>query len=126
MGLREQILEAKDVVVQAVDLSGIPGWPAAVHIRSWSGAEREQFEGWRMGRDKSTDIRARVAVLSCCDPEGAAIFKESDVSALAKKNWRGLDRIFDAARDLNIASGDAIEEAEKNSESSQSADSGSD
>lgn len=127
MGLRESILEADDLPRE--DLP-IPEWGVTVWVRTLSGTERDAFEDSNRkvtGSGKGVQItaqmgnfRARLAVLVCCDEDGTRLFSDEDAPALGRKSTAALDRIADVAIRLNRLGPDALEDAEKNSESAPS------
>src|SRR5688572_16771684 len=97
----------------------IPEWGnKSVFIRTLSAGERDQFEASLT--DRTTNIRARLAVMCLCDEDGSPLFTQDKVEALAKKSGKALDRVFDAAIHLNKISKEDVEELEKNSPAGQS------
>ena len=123
----QEILGADDI--EDVELE-IPEWGGSVFVRTMTGAERDAFESSMVGAggvaDRLVNLRARFAVLVCCDADGKRIFGQDEASVpLGKKSASALDRIWEAGQSLNRMSDDSIEEAEKNSGSGQSDDSGS-
>ncbi|MDR1383324.1 MAG: hypothetical protein LBJ67_05705 [Planctomycetaceae bacterium] len=91
-----------------------------VYVRELSGREKDAFESGLVsikGRKQKLnleDMRARMAVLVCCDAEGNAIFRPEDVEWLTKKSCRPLTRIYNAAKELNDLSNEDEEELLKN------------
>jgi len=130
MGLtRDQILSASDIQTEEVS---VPEWSGTVLVRGLTGAERDAFEagmvephGKKM-RYHLQDIRARLCVLSIVDEKGKRMFTLADVEALSAKSAAALDRVFTVAQELSGLSNEDVEELAKNSESGQSAASGSD
>jgi hypothetical protein len=122
-----QIFEADDI--QRIEVE-IPEWGGSVYVRTLTGAERDKFEASMLdaeGRaERVANLRARLAVLVCCDADGKRIFSTDETAVpLGKKSAAALDRIWDAARTLNRMDDASIEEAEKNFETDRSGDSGS-
>jgi len=121
---KDDILRADDLPREEVD---VPEWGGAVFVRTMAGVERDAFEqsiADESGRNL-TNLRARLAVLTVVDADGARIFADADADALGKKSAAGLSRIFDVAQRLNALTNSDVEELEKNSAGGQSADSNS-
>jgi hypothetical protein len=109
---REQILDAKDVKIKTVD---VPEWGGAVNVRVMSGARRGYIESKVLrGEMQQGDMRIIVCASTICDDDGFAIFTNDDVELLGEKSSTALDRVFEAALELNGMKSGAIEEAKKN------------
>jgi hypothetical protein len=91
-----------------------------VYVRELSGREKDTFEAGlvslkgRKHKINLDDIRARMAVLVCCDADGKAIFTPDDVEWLTQRSVRPLTRIYNAAKELNDLSEEDEEELLKN------------
>lgn len=124
---RDDILKMDDCTVIPLV---IPEWNnAQVYIRTISGHERDEIEsaGRRMLKDGvNVDLRARYAACALSDSEGKRVFRDSDISMLAKKNQLALQRIMEAAIKHNRIGDGWLEDVEKNLETDPSASSGSD
>lgn len=100
---RDQILGAKDLITEDVD---VPEWGGMVRVRSLSGAERDRFEASIIGentknkRRNLANLRARLVALTVVDAEGKPLFRPNDVEALGKKSAAALDRVFGVAMRL--------------------------
>lgn len=119
---RDQILSADDLPKQVVP---VPEWGGSVYVRTMSGTERDDFESAYL-KDKTKDIRARLAVATVCDEQGNALFTPADIPALGKKSSAALTRIFEAAMGLNKLTSADVDALEGNSSAIHSADSPSD
>lgn len=115
---RDAILNTHDFIIEPVE---VPEWGGVVYVRSLTGAERDRFEASIVERGKNpTDfktnlhnLRARLVVLTACDPTGAPIFHPDDAAALGSKNAAALDRLFTVAQRLSgLRDGDVQELAE--------------
>lgn len=104
---REDVLEADDARVTPVD---VPEWGGRIYVRAMGGDERDAFEmesaRLRAGSDGDrfagmAGIRARLVARAACDASGKRLFTPADVARLGLKNGQALDRVFDAARELN-------------------------
>src|SRR5262245_43050975 len=105
---RDAILAADDLKRVWVDT---PEWGGGVWVRLLTGTERDKFESDnvrfsgsgkdRKGEPNLANIRARLAVLCCCDEAGKRLFADADAEALGRKAGPVLDRIFDKAAALN-------------------------
>ncbi|GHT26823.1 hypothetical protein FACS18942_05000 [Planctomycetales bacterium] len=91
-----------------------------VFVRELSAREKDAFEAGLVQERRGTrrmnlaDVRARMAVLVCCDANRNPIFNSEDVEWLTKKNVRPLSRIYNAAKELNEISDEDEEELVKN------------
>lgn len=100
------------------ELVPVPEWGGEVYVRTMRAGERDRFESdWEQRKRTGTvheNLRARVAVVCCCDEHGNRLFTDDDVSMLSEKSCAALDRIFAVAIRLNHLTNDAIAELEKN------------
>lgn len=114
---REQILAAQDLTVIQVDASewGQPG--DVVGVRVMTGRELESFYHQVAGMTDETLFlqRTHVAALTLCDEQGGRLFSHNEVEALAEKNGAVLDRVYEAACQLNLLRDRDREAAKKNS-----------
>lgn len=104
-------LLGRDAILGAVDLAhvdvDVPEWGGVVRVRMLTGGERDAFEAGtvvRHGKKIDTNlvnIRARLAALCVVDEAGARVFSEADAEALGQKSAAALNRVFEAARQLN-------------------------
>ncbi len=107
---RDAILRVEDLPLHEV---AVPEWGGMVLIRAMTGGERDRFEAaWK--QDPSSDIRARLAQATLCNPAGDLIFKLEDVPSLSAKSSKALDRIFTAATIHNGITDRDVEELRKN------------
>jgi hypothetical protein len=120
---KADILGADDLPREQVN---VPEWGGAVHVRSLTGAERDDFEAsmfegqGKKARMNSKNLRARLVALCVVDADGERIFADGDVEALGRKSAAALDRVFSAAQRLNGFTQADIEELEGNSETAPS------
>lgn len=125
---RDAILAANDTQREEVQ---VPEWGGAVLVKSLTGKERDAFEAGiveQKGKKTSVNmknIRAKLVVLACVDESGQRLFGDGDVEALGNKSAAALERVFKVAQRLSGLTDEDVEELAKNSESDQSADSGS-
>lgn len=108
--LREAILQADDLPREAVET---PEWAPfgvpLVHIRGFSGQERDEWEqslterinGRVVPRINVRNIRSAFLVKVIVDENGARVFDDKDVKALGAKSGAVLDRLWDKARELS-------------------------
>jgi hypothetical protein len=91
-----------------------------VYVRELSAREKDQFEAGLVSlrgtkhKLNLDNLRARMAVLVCCDAESKAIFSQDDVGWLTDRGCRPLTRIYNAAKRLNELSDEDEEELLKN------------
>jgi hypothetical protein len=108
---RVAILTADDLKTQDIDC---PEWGGAVRIRVMTGAERGAMSKRAMDMqtagDLSTDLYNAMLVAACCIGEdGARLFSDDDVHAIAAKHSGVLARLSDAAAKLNLIGPGAAE-----------------
>ena len=94
---RENILTHDDLPREEVQ---IPEWGGSVLVRTMTGSERDAFESEHL-KNPHKDLRARLAVATCCDEQGNLLFTAPDVESLAKKSAAALDRIFEVSARLS-------------------------
>jgi hypothetical protein len=116
---KKQILEAKDIKTKEF---AVPEWGGSLYLRVISGADRDVFE--QAFADKKTDaFRTRFLVMTICDEDGEKLFTPDEIDALNKKSSVVLNRIFDAAWELNAFTNKAVEALGNDLPSDQSASS---
>jgi predicted DNA binding protein len=108
----------------------IPEWKGrTVWVRTLHASERDAYlaslrdvKRDRRGVtivDRTANGSARLAVLCLCDEQGRRLFADDDAAELGLKSSAALDRITDVAARLNRLNTEALEEAEKNSETTR-------
>ena len=126
---REQILQAKDLVTEVVE---VPEWSGSVLVKSLTGAERDQYEAAiveQKGRDTKVNMRnarARLVALSVVDEEGKRLFSPNDVSLLGTKSAAALQRVFNVSMRLSGISAEDVRELTEELEENPFEDSPSD
>jgi hypothetical protein len=123
---KSAILGAQDLKTEDVH---VPAWGGTVRIRAMTGQERDEFRAATTPAEGETGIpvgkfSAALLVATCVDETGVRLFSAADMSALQAKAAASLDAPAAVAVRLNGLYAGAVEAAEKNSESGQSADSG--
>ena len=98
---KDGILGADDKIIEAVD---VPEWGGKVYLRILSAHERDLFDADT--RDKAgvfvrQDQSAKMLVRMICDPDGKLLLTPNDMSALAGKSCKVLERLFDVALRIN-------------------------
>jgi len=113
----DEILEQSDCTeVRRVE---VPEWGGHVYVRMITATERDQWEQKFVGRETGDrNLRGSFVWLCLCDAGGKPLYLEKPYLAngFAKKSARVINRIFEAAHDLNGMGEKSIEELEKNSE----------
>ncbi|WP_116048780.1 hypothetical protein [Amycolatopsis palatopharyngis] len=123
---RDQILEAKDITSEDVD---VPEWGGTVRVMALSGWERDKFEAAMVagkGKNRTVtmdNVRAKMAAASIVNEDGQRLFSESDVRELGKKSAAALQKVFKTAQRLSGLTDDDAEELAGNSEAGVSASS---
>ena len=116
----ESILHADDFVYADVEC---PEWGGTVRIRSLSGAQRVTLKkAIDAGRD---DIDETLCVMTIVDEDGNRILKQNQIAELSKKNTKAITRVAMKALEISGMRDPAksIQDAEKNSDETTSADS---
>ena len=115
---KDQILSADDRPTRMVP---VPEWGGDVIVSTLTGRERDAWEASMIADDQKTmtidDVRAKLCVKVLVDENGDRIFSDNDAEQLTLKSCAALDRVFQAAKDLNALSDEDVEELAKNSES---------
>jgi len=118
---KEQILSAQDFNPVPVK---VPEWGGTVYVRPMSAGERDRWEGDLLDRAErrkesiaaATENLRSVFLAKClCDEAGELLFGADDVKALARKNYKPIDRVYEVAQSLNGLSDADVDELEKNS-----------
>lgn len=107
---RDQILAADDI--RFVDVA-VPEWGGNVRVKLMNGVERNHFETLLRGR-QGEDIRSAIVAATVVGDDGQPLFTLADADALGKKSWRALERVANAAAELNKLTDAAVEATAKN------------
>jgi len=73
-------------------------------VATMSAASRDVFDRTltdEEGNQDTTNFRAKLVAATVVDENGARVFKEEDVDALAEHGARAIDRVFEVAARLN-------------------------
>jgi hypothetical protein len=125
------MLLTKDAILAANDLKHedvpVPEWGGTVRVRVMTGVERDEFRAAISGEKQVPIGKFSAALLAATviDESGARLFSITDVEALQAKSAASMDKPTAVAMRLNGLGEKAAEDALKNSEADQSADSGS-
>jgi len=97
----------RDDILQCIDERfrdvSVPEWGGTVRVRSLTGGQRSVLLS--MTKDATPEDWIERLVAACvCDENGDPIFTQEDVRELKQKNSAALNRVFDAADDLNAVS----------------------
>lgn len=122
---RSEVLEAPDLKHEDVP---VPQWGGAVRVRMLTGAERDEFR--KMAAEFEDGIppvrfASMLLALSCIDEDGERMFTVDDIDALEAKSAGSIDVPAAVSMRLNGFGAQAMADAQKNSASGQSDDSGS-
>lgn len=110
---RDQILAAQD---RKMKVMKVQEWGGEVIVMTMDGEGRDAFESSLMSNGKRDlkNFRAKLLAFCLVDEQGNRLFTESDINALGKKNAGVLDRLVNAATELNKMSEADVEELAKN------------
>lgn len=116
MNLRDQILQKNDYKLTPVE---VPEWDCTVHVRSISGAQREELakkikDAEKQGLKVPPGLIPWMLVRTVCNEDGSLMFTDKDIAALNEKNPEVTDRICQESFLACGVTPDAAEEAEKN------------
>jgi hypothetical protein len=123
-----QIKSANDVKTRKVD---VPEWGGHLFVKEFSGKQRDEFDSAVAKKSKNgvvadvTGLRVLMCILACCDEARNAIFSKQDADALGEKSAAVLQRIFDAASELNGMKAEQADGDKENFTPPQSGESGS-
>ena len=85
-----------------------PEWGGTVRVRSLTGHQRSKLLA--QSDDTSAENWIERLVAACaCDENGKPIFSQDDVKQLKEKNAAALNRVFEAADELNLFSDRSID-----------------
>lgn len=113
---REEILGAADASIVSVEA---PEWGGVVHVRTMSGADRDEFETTAVALRKAGKLKGQARALFvafvACDEAGNRLFSLDDIEALGLKRADVLDRIAAAGIRLNRLTDAEVEDEAKKS-----------
>lgn len=113
---KDQIMKADDLPFRDID---VPEWGGSVRVRTMTGGERDAFEaqiydadsnGIRLNRE---NFRAKLLSKVLVDGAGTRLFSDKEILLLSGKSSKAIQRLFDAAQELNGISGAEQEAVEK-------------
>ncbi len=103
----------------------VPELGGQVFVREMTAAERDKFDTSLLDDEgnakESGNYRARLVAATCCDATGKLLFSATQITALGAKSASMIDRIADAAHQLNKLSKRAVEVEKKDSGETPSA-----
>ena len=102
---REQILALDDLSREKVD---VPEWGTSVYVRVLNGTEITK------ALTEERTLASMVAMFTV-DEKGARLFTDEDVAALARKNYKALNRIASAGMRFNALTAEGQDDAKKDS-----------
>lgn len=114
---KAQILAADDLPRERVE---VPEWGGEIFVRALTAGERDAFEAELTARSGKQievnlrDVRAKLCSRAMCDEQGARLFEDHEISALARKSAAALTRVFEVAQRLSGLTGADVEALAKN------------
>jgi hypothetical protein len=114
---RDQILNAADYQRH---VEPVPEWGGDVILRSPNLADRDAYVARLLGSTGPLAVGHRAQLVAVCviDEDGARVFSDADIEALAAKDAAVIDRLFEACQKLAGLAQHAPEETIKNSAAS--------
>jgi len=103
---REQILSADDL--RHVDVE-VPEWGGTMRLRTITAKDRQKFHASGT-KGVMNDFLERFIVACAVDDKNKPLFTEEDVKALGNKSANALNRVFEAAVELNGMSQRGVED----------------
>lgn len=107
MGLRDKILGANDLPLEAVEVSE---WGCTVYVRPLNGHQRNKLVKDALAGGV---LYGSALVPSLCDKDGIPLFSELDVDVLNTKSGKVLERLSALVVKLNGLNSDALEDEKK-------------
>jgi len=113
---KDQILAAEDLPFRDIE---IPEWQGAVRVRTMTGSERDAFEAsiYDTTGEKPTlnrtDFRAKLLSKVIVDDKGQRLFTDKEITQLGGKSAKAINRLFEAAQEINGMSAEAQAVIEK-------------
>lgn len=108
----------------------VPEWGGEVMVRTLSGRERDEFEASTVKTNKGKqeqnfdNFRARFVALCVVDEQGQRLFAtRQEVAMLGNKSVAALQRVFNAAQELNGMTEADVEELTESFEEAPGEDS---
>ena len=126
--IRTSILASDDLPRESMEC---PEWGQTLHVRTLTGAGRDEFENTVQSASKGKDgldlrgLKIKLVLLTLCDDDGELLFDATDALVLNSKSSKVIDRIFQVAQKLNGLTADDVDEMVGNSDGGQAAASGS-
>ncbi len=126
--IRETILASDDLPRESLN---VPEWGMDLHVRTLTGAEREDFENvvQRASAGKGgMDLRGlkiKLVLLTLCTEDGELVFDSTDQLLLNGKSASAIDRIFQVSQRLSGLTNEDADEMVGNSGSVPAVASGS-
>ncbi len=110
---------------QSMEVVPVEAFGGTVYVRAWTGEELGSFQDW-MEKSKAVGqtykwMHAQVVARSLSDANGRPLCGVDDLAVIAKKPAKELDKVFQVAVVLNGLSTKAVEDAEKNYATDQTA-----
>ena len=112
---KEEILGFSDLVTQDIP---VPEWNGgSVRISVMPGWARDEYESLIVARGKKglpPNIRAKYLSYCLVDESNNLLFTPQEVELLGKKSSKALDRVFEAASNLNATTEEGMLDTAKN------------
>lgn len=113
---RDAILKAKDIKLEKIDTSEWFGADTFVFVKGMTGTERDSFEASILtmkGKKQEVNLanlRAKLAVRTLCDENGARLFTDADAEDLGQHNAAFLQKVFYVSQKLSGIGDDEVKE----------------
>lgn len=126
---RNEFFDTNDRVIEPVKIQ-MGDRTVTLHVRSLTGAERDEYEASCLTRNQKgafevrmKNLRARLVEMATCNADGTAYFEQGDAARIGKKNARIIAALYEAAARLSGLGDKELEELAGESSADPSSDS---
>jgi len=122
---KDDIREAQDIETDTVE---VPEWGGTVTVRGLSAVERGKLDNFgaaaRRGEADMSDLHVQTIILGTVNEDGEPFFDDDDAEWLRDKSGAAVSRISERIWDMSGISEEDVEDAVKNSETTENGSSG--
>lgn len=105
---RDLILKAKDL--KTIDVE-VPEWGGSIRLRTMTGQARQEYYRTTAGKDGTPKNVMEALIVACAvDEAGNPLFAVGDIGELGKKSAIAINKVFEAAAELNGLTQKAVDD----------------